>query len=453
MADNNEAKMGEKAVEAVEEHAADVDETLEDDDLEAQLAYEDFKRAREKRKRRRTIIIAAIIAVALIVVIAIAIGNSGGGEGEGEMEPLDVTSPVAYGDFATTVNASGATQPAASTVVTPEVEGIIENLQVAEGDTVKKGDLLFTVKNDELDKQVRTAQVALDSAERQVGTASAAVNEAVAAYQSAWDECNESGDWSTFDEAALNGAVSSAEDGYADAVSARDEAALSLQEAQANADKRTVTSPVSGEIVSMSAVEGASTNATNAEGGTGSPLMQIADLSSMKVTVEVNEADIISITEGQAAKVTFTALPEVELDATVERIATTSSSSGGDGGYGGGGGVVTYAVTLVIPKPDSELKPGMTANVTITTQSVKDTLIVPVSAIMEDGEGGGTVTVLVDEETGEKRDVTVKIIEKNSSEAAVESDELEDGDLVVLGGGGSIDLEGEELMGEALETL
>jgi hypothetical protein len=71
---------------------------------------------------------------------------------------------------------------------------------------------------------------------------------------------------------------------------------------------------------------------------------------------------------------------------------------------------------------------------------------------MEDGEGGGTVTVLVDEETGEKRDVTVKVIEKNSSEAAVESDELKEGDLVVLGGG-SIGLEGEEMIDESLETL
>ena len=436
------------------EPAASADD-LEDADIEAQLAYEDFKRAREARKRKRTITIVAIVAVALVAAIVFAVtslGNSGGEE-EGA-DPLSITTAVYRGDFVTTVNASGATQPRSSTVVTPEVEGIIENLQVAEGDTVKEGDVLFTLKNDELDKQVRTAQNALDTAERAVGTAAGNINDAVAAYQSAWDACNESGDWSTFDEASLNGAVSTAEDAYAEAVSTRDEAAITLQEAQANADKRTVKAPVSGDIVSMSAVEGASTSGgTGAEGATSGPLMQIADLSTMKVTVQVNEADIINISEGQAAKATFTAVPDVELDAKVERIATTSSGGSTEGDYGGGGGgVVTYAVTLVIPKPDPELKPGMTANVTITTQSVKDTLIVPASALVEDGEGGATLTVMDNEETGETHDVTVKVIQKNSAEAAVESKDLKEGDLVVLGGGMG-DMSGDEMSDESLELM
>jgi HlyD family secretion protein len=180
-------------------------------------------------------------------------------------------------------------------------------------------------------------------------------------------------------------------------------------------------------------VTGAS--AKSAPATSNEPLIQISDLSKMKVTVQVNEVDISSISVGQQAKATFSAIPGLELGAVVERIASVSTGSGSTDGSMGG--VVTYAVDLVIPEPDAKLKPGMTATVNITTQSVPNALIVPTAAIGDGtGEAGAkSVTVVTDVDKGEMHEVPVEVIEQNTSEAAVKGD-LHDGDLVLLSAGG-----------------
>lgn len=402
----------------------------EDEDLEAQLAYETIKRNREARKRKRIIAVAIAIVVALGVAVFFIVNQTSQSEEEEEYDPLEATSQVYRGDFSTTISANGATEPLATTVVSPEVEGIIENLAVEEGSTVNEGDVLFTIKNDELDKTVREAERQVQSEQRAADAANRAVDEAYDAYNKAWNECNQSGEWEDFDEAGLREGISSAEDGYQSALDSLDSAKTSLTEAQAEADKRIVRAPVSGTVVAMNAQNGASTSAAAESGSTGS-LMQISDLSQMKVTVQVNEVDIATIQVGQVATATFSALPDLELDATVQRIASVSSGEGGDFG-----GVVTYAVDLLIAEPDPKLKPGMTATVDITTQSAEDSLIVPVSALWgEEEDGTGYVTV-IDPETTKSRDVKVKVLEKNSSEAALSPDgKLADGDLVLMSGG------------------
>jgi HlyD family secretion protein len=350
------------------------------------------------------------------------------------------------------VTANGATEPVSSTVVTPEVDGIIENLQVQEGSVVSEGDVLFTLKNEELDKIYRDAQAEVESAERAVNRANKAVEDTVAAYNKAVDDYNgaqeapsggdpASGEAATFDEASLRAAVTSAEDAYNDAQVVLESARSKLDDAESNLDKRTVRAPVSGTIVSMSAQNGAAygsvtgASAKSAPATSNEPLIQISDLSKMKVTVQVNEVDISSISVGQQAKATFSAIPGLELGAVVERIASVSTGSGSTDGSMGG--VVTYAVDLVIPEPDAKLKPGMTATVNITTQSVPNALIVPTAAIGDGtGEAGAkSVTVVTDVDKGEMHEVPVEVIEQNTSEAAVKGD-LHDGDLVLLSAGG-----------------
>lgn len=430
-------------------------EQAEDEDLEAQLAYENFKRKREAKKRKRIIIIAAVVVVVLVFVIINVIGAANqSAEGEGTEEL--VTSMVREGDFTTTITANGATEPVNSTVVTPEVDGIIEDLQVQEGSHVEKDDVLFTLKNETLDKAITEAEAELRNAERAAVSASRTVDDAYAAYNKAVDAYNASGGEGEFDEAGLRSGIDSAEDGYQTALSTVETARTKVDEAKANADKRTVRAPVSGTIVSMSAQNGmAFGSVTGASGGTtsgsSSPLIQISDLSQMKVTVQVNEIDISSISVGQKATATFSALPDVELAATVERIASVSSGSGDAAGGAGAGGVVTYAVDLIIPEPDANLKPGMTATVSITTQSAPSSIIVPVAALNEamDEAGNATysVTVVDDPETQETHDVPVELVMKNTSEAAVKG-ELKDGDAVLIGSSASAEGEGDAAMME-----
>lgn len=386
-----------------------------DEDMEARLAMESLMRHRRARRRKKLIaggIVGAIVlAGAVVWGISKFTGNAGGDDA-----PQLMTTFIDRGDFTEAVEASGAAKPVTSVVVNPEVGGTIESVNVAEGDTVQEGDVLLTVKNDELDKAIRDAEMGVRNAKLSVSQAQSTYDTMYEKYYDPELSDDERPEVSAIDEAAF--AVESARNSLSDAQEA-------YNIAVANAEKRTVRAPKSGSVVVMNAQIGASTDSAANAGG----LIQIADLTQMTVKVQVNEVDISRVSVGQMAKATFSALPGVELDAQVTRIATVAGS--GEDSYGYGGGVVTYDVSLLIPQPAAELKPGMTANVQIMLQSVPDTLMVPSSCVAMDEAGSSYVMVVTDYETGavERRPVTVRASDQTTS--AIEGD-VSEGDEVLL---------------------
>ena len=375
-------------------------------------------------RRRKKLIAGGIVGV-IVLVGAVAwgisrfTGNAGGGD-----SPQLMTTFVDRGDFTEAVETSGAVKPVTSVVVNPEVGGTIESVNVAEGDTVQEGDVLLTVKNDELDKAIRDAEMGVRNAKLGVSQAQSAYATTLEAYNTVVETPDGKGsieykrgaegrdvDSAAFAVESANNSLSDAQEAYSIAV--------------ANAEKRTVRAPKGGSVVAMNAQVGASTDSAANAGG----LIQIADLSQMTVKVQVNEVDISKVSVGQMAKVTFSALPGVELDAQVTRIATVAGS--GEDSSGHGGGVVTYDVSLLIPQPAAELKPGMTASVQIMLQSVPDTLMVPLSCVAMDEAGGSYVMVVTDYETGaaERRSVSVRA--SNQTTAAIEGD-VDEGNKVLL---------------------
>ena len=88
------------------------------------------------------------------------------------------TAFVEQGLYTETVSASGNLQPVASVSATPEVDGIVGEVLVAEGDAVEVGQTLFTVVNDELDKMVNQAAQGIHEAENGVAQAQMAVDDA-----------------------------------------------------------------------------------------------------------------------------------------------------------------------------------------------------------------------------------------------------------------------------------
>ena len=238
---------------------ANTDLSQEDEDLEAQLAYETLKRRREVRKRKRIIVIAIIGVVLLVGVLVFVIGQANSTSTEGATQML-ATGMAYEGEFATTVTANGATEPVSSTVVSPEVSGIVEDLRVQEGDKVQEGDVLFTLKNETLDKDVRDAETELQAAQRAVESADRAISDAYDSYNRAVEEYNravqatntivtenedgtttetEAGSTASFDDSGLRSAISSAEDAYQTALETRDAAQSKLDEAKKTAEKRT----------------------------------------------------------------------------------------------------------------------------------------------------------------------------------------------------------------------
>ena len=395
-----------------------------EEDMEARLAMESLMRHRRARRRKKLIVGGIVGVIVLVGAVAWGIsrftGNAGGGD-----SPQLMTTFVDRGDFTEAVETSGAVKPVTSVVVNPEVGGTIESVNVAEGDTVQEGDVLLTVKNDELDKAIRDAEMGVRNAKLGVSQAQSAYATTLEAYNKVEEIKDEEGNVVEYKRGAEGRDVDSAAFAVESANNSLSDAQEAYSIAVANAEKRTVRAPKGGSVVAMNAQVGASTDSAANAGG----LIQIADLSQMTVKVQVNEVDISKVSVGQMAKATFSALPGVELDAQVTRIATVAGS--GEDSSGHGGGVVTYDVSLLIPQPAAELKPGMTANVQIMLQSVPDTLMVPLSCVAMDEAGGSHVMVVTDYETGaaERRSVSVRA--SNQTTAAIEGD-VDEGDKVLL---------------------
>lgn len=414
-------------------------------------AYAKLKAKRAERRRKKLIrrgiaagVVAAIVLIAVVVTLAInarPAGNNG-----------PVTDMVTEGTFTTTVEAKGQLKPISSSVVSPSVDGTVDSINVQAGQSVNEGDVLMTIKNDELDRNVAEAQRAVAAAQEDLANA----KKAAAAAQAT--------PTTDVDGASAAAAGAPAASGDTNAVSA---AQRSLASAQANLDQanakaasRTVTAPSSGSIVELNAKVGATVTGGMIMGESdtsgGKQCMQIADLSKMKVTVQVGEKDIAKIAVGQSANVTYPAFPDIVSQGTVTAIASVANSDAANGG----GGSVTFNVDILIESPDARLKPGMTAEVSVVTERLDDVVMVPTMALMtEDGEHY-YVNVATDDEGKQTRRVKVTVVTQNDNEAVVGKTQvkrddqgneinpnvpvtkLRDGDTLVMDTGGSMTADG-----------
>ena len=364
------------------------------------------KRAERRRKKliRRGIVGGVVGGIALIAIIATLIINA---QPQGATDP--VTDMVTEGTFTTTVEAKGQLKPISASVVSPSVDGTVEQINVQAGQSVNEGDVLMTIKNDELDRNVAEAQRAVADAQEDLANAQKAAVAAQAAPTTDTDGAS-----------ATAGASAASTDTSAVSAAQRSlaSAQANLDQANAKAAGRTVTAPSSGSIVELNAKVGATVTGGMIMGESdtsgGKQCMQIADLSKMKVTVQVGEKDIAKIAVGQSANVTYPAFPDIVSQGTVTAIASVANS---DSNYGGGS--VTFNVDILIEAPDSRLKPGMTAEVSVVTEQLDDVVMVPTMALMTEDAEHYYVNVATDAEGKKSRRVKVNVVTQNDNEAVV----------------------------------
>jgi len=138
----------------------------------------------------------------------------------------------------------------------------------------------------------------------------------------------------------------------------------------------------------------------------------------MQVLAPFAETDAVKIQPGQAATVTVDALPSKQLAAHLLSVSDIASSSSS---------VVTYNGVFALDRSESELKPGMTANVDVVTGEADNVLHVPTAAVRGSGSSA-TVTVL---QNGKQTSVPVVAGLQGDSSTAILSG-LKDNETVVL---------------------
>lgn len=410
------------------------------DALADMRSFSNLQEKRRKKKRKKAIVIAASCLTVLVLLIGGIWWFANSMTEDPVMENPIETTFVEKGVFLNEVTASGKLTPIFSVSATPEVDGLVGEVLVVEGDIVTEGQTLYTVVNDDLDKAIVQAQNEINEAYSGIETAQIAVNDAYhakkvgqrAASAAPTTITDEKGEVVTiepepFDVEAANSVIRQAELALSSANTALETAQVAYNDAVALAEKRTVISPIDGSVVSVNIESGKSIGGAN--GSAASPV-QIANLSQMLVSVEVNEIDILKIATEQSATLTFSAIPDLTLEGVVNRIATINS--GGEEWMDMG--AVTYTVDILIENPDPRLKPGMTAKASVETQKIEDVLLVPLSAVMSLSETEGSIFVANPDDPQNPQERTIEILASDGLMMAVKGD-LSEGDEIMLVGG------------------
>jgi HlyD family secretion protein len=196
--------------------------------------------------------------------------------------------------------------------------------------------------------------------------------------------------------------------------SAEDVAAAqaAVDAARATLNQAKLTSPFSGKVTDVNIKPGDIVSS-------GTPAFNIDDFSSVYVDLQVAEVDLNKIKVGQAATLTFDAVPNQQYTGTVTEIGIDGTSSQG---------VVNYPVTVQITNPDAAIKPGMTAAVSIAVAQKDNVLLVPNQAIRVSG-GQRSVVVLFE---GQQIPVQVTVGLTNDTMSEVTGGQLKEGDTVVI---------------------
>lgn len=142
-----------------------------------------------------------------------------------------------------------------------------------------------------------------------------------------------------------------------------------LQQAQTNLDHTKILSPVDGTVVARRMDVG-QTVASTLNPPTIFEIVQ--DLTKMQVDTNVDESDVGGIRKGQKATFLVDAYPDQTFQAVVYDVRKAPIVTQN---------VVTYDVVLSVNNSDLKLFPGMTANVTVLTSKIADTLMVPNSVL------------------------------------------------------------------------
>ncbi|HIO68366.1 MAG TPA: efflux RND transporter periplasmic adaptor subunit [Flavobacteriales bacterium] len=284
-----------------------------------------------------------------------------------------------------TVSANGKIQPEIEVKISPDVSGEIIELAVKEGDKVNAGDLLIKINPDIYIANVDRMDAGLNSAKASLATSKARFIESEATYKrnkKLWED-------KVISDAEFEGITANMQVTEQNVVAAEfnvKSAHASVKEARDNLSKTMIFAPVNGIVYGLKVEKGERVVGTSQMAGT--EMMRLANLNEMEVSVEVNENDIVRVTELDTSDIEVDAY----LDRTFQGIVTEVANSANTEGIGADQ-VTNFTVKIRILQESyydlldttniniSPFRPGMSASVEIRTETVKNTVGVPIQAV------------------------------------------------------------------------
>jgi HlyD family secretion protein len=265
-----------------------------------------------------------------------------------------VTQPVAKGSLTMTVNATGTLAPRVKVTVGAEVSGRIDTLYVDYNDRVKRGQKLAQINTEAIAAQLRQARATLAQSQATLIQTGATIKRYAELLKS---------------NALSQQVYDTARGDYARAKAGVDQSSAQVQAYETQLAKATIYAPIDGVVLERKV----SVGQTVAAAFSTPELYTLAsDLSRMELDVNIDEADVGAVREGQIATFTVDAYPNKRFEARLISVHNASETVQN---------VVTYKGVLLVKNPDLLLKPGMTAAAEILTGKIDSAVLVPNAAL------------------------------------------------------------------------
>ncbi len=353
--------------------------------------------AKKKSKKKVYITISFLVIIIAAIIIFLVSGKSDAA--------ISVTvSKVEKKTITQTVTAIGKIEAETEVKISSETSGEIVFLAVKEGDTVKANSLLARIKPDIIETQLEQYKAAADAAKVQIDArklarerAKSELNRISELYAKKFASTDEF-------EAATNN-FDQSEKNYQSALYQYEQALATLKQIQRSADRTTIFSPINGIVTKLSVEKGEKVVGTAQYAGT--EMMVISDLSVMNAIVEVDENDIVMVKIGDTARVEIDAIQDVIYKGTVIEIGHSAVQSS----LGTQDQVTNFKVKIRLLDKEARLRPGMSCNVDIETETRENVLTIPLQSVtvrdskLENAPDVGSQAIRTVEEDDKKKKV------------------------------------------------
>ena len=426
-----------------QEFDAQLEELMHTDSTETKkkkrkLSLKGFRSSWKTWSKKRKILTAAGVAAVVLLGVKSMLGG-------GSMPQMVMTSPVTRGNIEEALSVSGPVSGTDSVDVVSNLHAEVLEIQVKEGDKVEKDQVLAVVDSTDIQKEVDIAQNAYDLAvstlqEQQIAAENgyAKAQQDFQAAKTAFDRTNvlfQSGsvsqlEWETaknvMDDAERQLRTFTLKDGRPVANESYSlqvqNAAFELEKKQTALENTVIKSPIAGTVVRVNAKVGRFADTIEDD----KAMFSIENLETLEMKIPISEYSIGKVSVGQEAEISADILNGETVQGQVTAISPTGEEKGG------GSTERVIPTTIRIEDKNTRLIAGITAKAKIRIREASDTLIVPISALIQQGDGTYVAAVennmirMVPVETGVESDIQVEVI-------LPEGETLTEGTQVVTG--------------------
>jgi HlyD family secretion protein len=387
-------------------------------------------------KKLKWILITLGILGALFIIAKIA--------GGGDKAVKVATEKAVKKTIIETVNASGKVYPEVEVKISPDISGEITELNVEEGDSVRKGQVLariyadiYALQRDEAASRVNQSAATVDNSQAALASLQANLDLAQQSYNRNKklfdDKVISKSELEQF-ETTLKSATANfnaAQQNIKSLKASVQGTQVGLSKANKDLSRATLVAPMDGVISSLKIKKGERVAGNSFNVGT--EMMTVADMAVLEVRVDVGENDIVKINIGDSADVEVDAYNNRKFKGVVTKIASSTKS----GSLSSTNDVTNYEVRIRLDKDSYKdlsdrtfpFRPGMNASADIKTRRVENVLAVPIAAVSARVKGSDQSMADKKKEKEASKDENEA---QNQNGMTVESDELEEVAFILL---------------------